>query len=110
MLVWRGAGVVVPGLTFVIVFLTSLAASLIFKDDNYAATHGWVLLVGFWISAFVVRYAGRTLDKKEGRIVIDERTGKESLSRPHHDFFFIRLEYRAWVLLGAGIVICFVKI
>ena len=110
MIIWRGAGIVVPGLAFVILFLTSLAASLLFKDDNYFATHGWIRLVACWITAFVVRYVGVTLDKKEGRVVVDKQTGEELVLKPHHDFFFIRLEYWAWIFVALGVVLLFVKI
>ena len=110
MLIWRGAGVVVPGLALVILFLTSLSVSLLFKDDNYFATHGWPRLVGCWITAFLVRYVGTTLDKREARVVVDKETGKELLLKPHHDFFFIKLEHWAWILFAAGIIFPFVKL
>jgi hypothetical protein len=109
-IIWRGAGIVVPGLAFVVLLLTSLVVSLLFKDDNYFGTHGWPRLVACWITAFLLRYVGMTLDKKETRVVVDKQTGEELVLKPHHDFFFIKLEYWAWILFVAGIVLLFVKI
>lgn len=66
--------------------------------------------MGFWITGFLVRYVGVTLDKKEGKVVVDKETGKEFVLKSHHNFFFIRLEYWAWILFAAGIVLALVKI
>ena len=98
-----------PGLAIIVFLLTSISVDLIFHNDEYFASHRWPRLVAFWIMGLLVWYVGRSLNKKEARVVIDKKTGEEFTLKSEHSFVFISLQHWAYLLFVLGIVFLFIK-
>jgi hypothetical protein len=103
MIIWRGWGIAVVGLTFVVLILTELGVERMFSDENYYQARGWPKLVALVLSAALVWLLSNRLDRRPARIVIDKATGQELTLRERDDLFFVPLRYWPAILIVAGI-------
>ena len=100
-LIYRGLGILAPVLLFVITALVSLITNTYTHNTSYADQHVWVMSLGCLVGSVACWYAGKYLNGKPGRIVIDEQTGRRMEIKTRHSCFFIPFEYWA----GVGVVI-----
>ena len=103
MIIWRGYGIAVVGLTFVVLILTELGVERMFSDENYYQARGWPKLVALVLSAALVWLLWDRLDRRPARVVIDKATGQELTLREQHDLFFVPLRYWPAILIVAGL-------
>jgi hypothetical protein len=93
MIIWRGWGFLVA----VFVFSASLAMELVTEsltgDDNFYQTQAWPLALAFVVAGIATWFAGKYLNAKDARTVIDKVTGKELTIDSRHDFFFVPMPY-----------------
>lgn len=94
MIVWRGLGILVLPIVLVIWFVVVTAASKILPDISPESGH-WISAVALVLSAVAVWFAGRKLNGKPGRELLDEKTGQRVLLKSTHSLFFINFEYWA---------------
>lgn len=87
MKVWQGWGIIVP-----FIFVAVLAAMYVMVENvflvGYFTMYRWPILVSLCLSATLVWFLGRHLNRVEKA----------------HSFFFLRLEYWAFVFMGIDIV------
>ena len=105
MFIWRGFGVLVVVLTFVMLLLTELSVERLFSDDSYYQEHGWPKLFAFVLAAAVVWVVSSYFESRPPRIVVDQKTGETLALQNRHDLFFIPLKYWPPILVVIGIAI-----
>ncbi len=107
MIIWTGLGFLVAVITFGCCFAAECLVERAFHDDRYYQAHGWPKLVAFVVAAAVVGVVGRYLRRRQGRVLIDPKTGDEVIVGRQHTFFFIPVEYWPPILLILGIIFLF---
>jgi hypothetical protein len=105
MIVWRGFGVAVVGLTFVALLLTELGVEGFFANDAYYQEHGWPKLLALVAAAGLVWLLSKQLEKRPAQVVIDKQTGHEIALKNKHDLFFVPLRYWPTILVVGGFAI-----
>ncbi len=100
MLIWRGYGILVAVITIVIGALFSLGF------ENFFGIHrDWGVVAGLFVSGIIVWFAGKKVnDPSRGKLVVEKETGKEILLIEEHSMFFIKMQYWAFILGTAGII------
>lgn len=96
-LIWRGLGILAPLLIGLELFLLMLVPA--------SLSNGLQKMLQFLIvlaATFGIWYLGRSLNMRPGKILIDPETGEKVELRQSHSFFWIPLEY--WAFIGA--IIC----
>jgi hypothetical protein len=106
MLIWSGLGILVPVLTIVVLCVTQAMTDSFLGEGAYTA-HGLPKLMALWCSAAIMWLIGNALAKRPGRVLLDPQTGQQVLLKSNHTFFFIHVEYWAYLLLAFGIVALF---
>lgn len=97
-IVWRGWGILAP------VILIGLTMTLSFGVDSYtnivdyADNHRWIYSIGSLLGGILCWHIGVKINRKPGRIFIDEKTGQRFELRIIHSCFFIPFEY--WLVVG----------
>ena len=104
MIVWRGFGVAVVGLTFAALLMTELGVESFAGNDAYYQQHGWPKLLALLLAAGMVWLLSNRLEKRPARVVIDKETGHEFAVRNKHDLFFVPLRYWPPILVCGGVV------
>ena len=105
MFIWRGFGVAVVGLTFVMLLLTELGVERAFSDDSYYQDHGWPKLFAFVLAAGLVWVLSSYFESRPPRLVVDQKTGETLVLMNRHDLFFIPLKYWPAILIVLGVAI-----
>jgi len=103
---WSGLGILVPILTVIVLFITQAFTDSLFGEGTYTA-HGLPKLVALWCSAALMWLFGSLLARRPGRVLFDPQTGQQVLLKSRHTFFFVHVEYWAYILIAFGIVAFF---
>lgn len=103
MIIWSGWGILVP-LYAVIGMVVGVAST-----SAFGVPSPWDGAIGFTLAGAVAAaatfFTARKLDAREGRVLLDERTGQRVLLKPSAgSFFFIPTRYWTWILGGAGVI------
>ncbi|WP_018248368.1 hypothetical protein [Orenia marismortui] len=110
MIIWSGAGILVPIVTFLSLILSELSIEFLFNSQNYYQEHGWPKLVGFLIAGVICKITEKKLNKNWNSIFIDKETGEEVVIKTKHTFFFITMEMWGMIMLPIfGIAFLFVR-
>ena len=97
--IWRGYGFLVPLITILIVGVTSVVFSAIFKD-----TPPYGVAIGFLGAAAALWFAGNSFNSPaKDRVMVDKATGQEFIMKPSHSFFFIKMQYWAYIVGAIGV-------
>lgn len=110
MIIWRGWGILV---LVVVVFFELIANSLVVKPLGIPDHSIYEDIVGYLFflpSAVVIWFLGKHLNGKKQRVVIDKETGQEITLPVEHTFFFVRMEYWAYILPLLTIILCIVRL
>jgi hypothetical protein len=102
MILSRGFGLAVVGLTFGALILTELGVESALSDEKYYQDHGWPKLLGLVVAAALVWLLSKHFEKRPARVVIDKATGQEFPLTEKHDLFFVPLRYWPVILVVAG--------
>jgi hypothetical protein len=108
MIIWRGLGFLVAIISFLCLVLAEAIVESIYNNESYYQDHGWPAATGLVIAAAILWPLGRKLNQEKAKVLVDKETGEELILEKHHDFFFIRMEYWAPILIVIGIVFIFV--
>ena len=109
MIIWQGMGFIIAMIALGCCALFDFLTAKAFHDSSYYAAHGWPKLFALWMSAAMIWALSKYVFKKEGRVLIDLKTGEEVILKPEHALFFINIMYWPYVLFAAGIVFFFVR-
>jgi hypothetical protein len=105
MIIWQGLGFLV----FVIVFVCSLIANLIFNakvGQGYYDHHKWPFAVSLLVSAAICWSLGDYLRKRSDRVVIDKQTGKEFVvNHSRHTMFWIPMHWWGPILFVGALIL-----
>ena len=97
MLIWSGWGILVP-------LIMALALLLAVPFEGDATKYG--LAFSQAVAAVAIWVAGKKLNGKPGRIMVDQETGETVELKTKHSLFFIKMEY--WAFVVAAIAVVFV--
>lgn len=110
MIIWRGRGGVIALIVFACFLLADFASHAAYHDPSYLATHGWLRLVAFWVSAGIVFALRSWLGVGKDRTVLDKATGREIKLSSEGTLFFVPARYWPAILLVLGLVFYFVRV
>lgn len=114
MIISSGYGYFVAVVIVICIMLTQLLTDGITRDHHYYQKHGWPKLLGFWIAAVIVWPLGRSLNCEKQKDYYDPWNWVESImsfgnDKPvRHTFFFIPMQYWAFIFVVLGIIFMFV--
>lgn len=103
MIVWRGKGLVVL-LAAIVFWLMQMTVDAMNRPGAYANSM-WAPILAGLIAAVPLWFLGRKFNSDEPRVLVDQKTGKKIVLKESHDFFFIPVEYWAFITLAVGIFI-----
>jgi ABC-type multidrug transport system fused ATPase/permease subunit len=100
-IVWRGAGSLVPLIFIVYAILDHFIIDAITKNDNYSQEHYWPLALSFFLSAITTWFIGRYLNK--GTLVRSRQTGEVISIKNYHHLMLVPVQYFAILFLIASV-------
>ena len=89
-IVWSGVGWLIPLISCIITAITLSIIGRIFSDPAYMQSHSWPFVIGLWLSAVAVWFAGKWFNEDDGPA--------------ENTLFFIRMEYWGPILFVIGII------
>lgn len=103
MIIWSGWGILVPLYVVVAFGLSIVGVSAI------GLAEGWEAAVGFTVAGLLagvaIFFTARALDAREGRVLLDEKTGQRVLLKPSAgSFFFIPTRFWAFIAPAVGVL------
>ena len=104
MFIWRGWGILV----LLIVFLISLAGNLLcdlLAGKGYWELHSWPFASALLVAGGLIWAVDSYLSKKPERTLVDEKTGQRVTLVHKSDFFFIRMRWWGLISAAAGVLI-----
>ena len=104
MLIWRGLGLVVLVVPFVVLLAAVVLVDAVFGAGTYTSAIGPVLGGSLLLSAGIVAWINRRIERRPVRRLVDQATGEEVILAEKHDFWFVPLRYWPWILVGGGVV------
>ena len=103
MIIWSGWGILVPVIVAVAFVICALALGGLLPEA-YGAAVG-VAVAGV-VSGVALWFVARALDGREGRFMIDEKTGQRvELRKTAGSFFFIPTRFWAFIMPVAGLLL-----
>ena len=97
--IWKGYGFLVPLITIVLVGVTSVLFSALFHT-----VQPYGVCIGLLAAAAALWFAGNKLNSPDKeRVMIDKATGQEWIIKPSHSFFFVKVQYWAYVVAAIGL-------
>ncbi len=94
LLIWKGLGILVPLLAFVELMLVMAVPNSI--NPTLGLLLKFVIVLA---GTFALWHLGRSLNNRPGKVLIDPETNEPVMLRaPRHDFFWIPIEYWAFIV------------
>lgn len=104
MIIWSGWGLLVPLYVIVAFGLSIVGVTATGAPDPWGPAIGFTL-TGLLAGAAIF-FTARALDGREGRVLLDEKTGQRVLLKPTAgSFFFVPTRYWAFIVPVVGIVL-----
>jgi hypothetical protein len=104
MIIWRGAGVLVLFIVFVVSLCGQLLSNML-AGEKYWNTQSWPFACVLIVAGGVIWLTDWNLARYPKRVFIDEQTKERVEVGGAHDFFFIRMKW--WGLLSAALGVAF---
>jgi hypothetical protein len=107
MIIWRGWGILALLIPILLIFFLEVLAGLLaglFGANAYQQISSYVWPLGWLIAAGIVWRLGRSLNQRQGRLLIDPTTHEQFVLRSDHSLFFIKMEYWAYVMLVGALL------
>lgn len=106
MIIWSGWGILllpIVALCCGIIFTTWY--DLFDLKDSHPFISNLAFLISFVLASPIAWYVGKFFNRpSKDQVFIHKETGEEYKYRPAHSFFFIRMEYWAYILPVIGII------
>lgn len=99
MLIWKGYGILVLVIAFLINLLFNFVLDATFYKGFYA-THKWPASVAMCLAAIIIWFLGKRLNKDNERVLVDPKTGETIKLIKTHSLFWIKMEYWAPIMLA----------
>jgi hypothetical protein len=99
MIIWSGRGF----LSIIVLFVTLFLCVSIFSTEN--ADYSFITTA--FVTGIFSWYFGTKWNKKNERVVIDEKTGQRLKIKNNHTLFWIPMQYWGIIFLAFGIIILF---
>ncbi len=99
MIVWKGRGILA-----IIVFIAMMFLFISILPERYSDLS---FVFSFFISGAFSWIFGNKWNKREERILIDEKSGQKFKFKSKHELFWIPLQYFGMILIFLGMVILF---
>ncbi len=99
-IVWRGYGILVPIVAVVAFFLAVILGDTLTLPTDYL-----MLIAGLLAGGFLWWFGRKVNDPSKDRLVRDEQSGEQLRLSSRHDFFWVKIEYWAVILVLFGLVI-----
>lgn len=109
MLVWQGWGITAVLFPLLSVLLIELFVGSVLGSTLPDAKI-WSVPLAFILSAIPVFILGNKLNKKPGRIVVDQETNEVIELKTKHTFFWLPLQYWSFIIVGISVWMYFVGI
>jgi hypothetical protein len=99
MIIWKGYGILVLVITFVIGWPTSyIFGKLGYKEDTGAA-------IGAIIAGVAIWFVGKKLNAPDNnKVILDKLTGQQIPYKQTHSMFYIPMQYWAFIISGIGLI------
>ena len=104
MVVWKGWGLAVIGITFLFVLPIQLSVEHFYGEGQYQALV-WPIPLVFLLSAIPTTLLGLKLHNKPGRVLVDPETGEKVELKATHSLFWIPMHYWGIVQLALSVLI-----
>lgn len=105
-IIWKRNGLFVPFIVGVVLLVVVVIVDAITKDPEYCSRYYWPKALALVISAAIVWFAGRRMNRDVETVVTKDKKGKERKIRNSHSFYVIDVEYWAFAILALA-VICY---
>jgi hypothetical protein len=103
-LIFTGAGILVPVFAFLgFWFLRDFLDYTLFHQPGYYAAHGWAHFLSSVIAGAACYALGTFLSRPTNKVIVDKTTGEEQPLRNYHTFFFIPMQWWAFIIVAIGI-------
>ncbi len=99
MLIWKGYGILVLVIAFLINLLFNFVLDATFYKGFYVG-HKWPASVAMCLSAIIIWFLGKRLNKDNERVLVDPKTGETVKLTRTHSLFWIKMEYWAPIMLA----------
>ena len=100
-IIWKGYGFLVPFIAVAIVGVVSVVFWSLFPKTVFIGP-----CLGCFLAAAAIWIIGNKFNSPaKNRVLIDKQTGQEILFKPDHSLFFIKMQYWAFLVGVAGVVI-----
>jgi hypothetical protein len=104
MIIYSGAGLLVPVFAFMgFWFLRDFLDYTLFHRQGYYAAHGWAHFLSALIAGAACYALGTFLSRPTDKVIVDKKTGEETPFRNYHTFFFIPMQWCAFIFVAIGI-------
>jgi hypothetical protein len=104
LIIWRGWGILVPVVAFVVGFMPLAIAEAVLGHNRYSEITKPLTFLSLLAAAGTIWVVGRALNSVPGRILIDPATNRQVILRRRHDLFFIPMQWWAVVLILGAVV------
>lgn len=105
MIVWKGWGILVLPIVALFGLLSRGITVELLHVPEQSLQSNIAFAISFFFSAIIVWFLGRRFNhKSDGRIMVDKETGEEFKMGTRHSFFFIKMEYWAFILPVIGVI------
>lgn len=105
---WTGWGFLVPVILGASFVLMQTGLNAIMGPYTYESAE-WPKIIASILTCISVWFVGRYFNNKPRRVLIDKKTGHEVLFKPRNTFFFIPMEYWAFIIAGFEVIFAFTK-
>ncbi len=91
MLIWKGAGILVP-----LIAVVCFGAVAVLVSDSFDTNYG--IVISQLVAGAVIWVAAGLLSRGETRTLVDPETNEPVVLKKTHSFFFIPMKYWAFIL------------
>jgi len=103
-IIWTGKGFLVAVVTFACSLSANLISNSVTGSGAYWEAHRWPLAVSLFVSAVVCWFLGRFFRSRDGRVLVDPKTGEQVVLGKSHTLFFIPMVWWGPLLAVFGVV------
>jgi hypothetical protein len=104
-IVWRGMGGIVLIVGILVSLIVNIVTSSVYEEPNYFQSHLWPKLLALLLCGAICWFLGRYLNSRPGIVVVDAQTGQQTVERPYHHLFFLKMEYWGLVYWVVAVVV-----
>ena len=105
MVTWSRLGFLVAVFVFGCSLVANVLTNHLTGSENYWNEHKWPFGVSLLISGVLSWVVGAWLAVSRTKTLVDKETGQETVIRPNHTLFFVKMHWWGPILLVIGVAI-----